>query len=102
MHEDNKKSFLGELQSLDEATKRKVAIVATVIIMVGVIFVWVGYFNGLVAGVSQQQTTVATNNSPSFTQNIKSGMAAIGNGFVGATQWFIGIFKNPGQYTIHP
>jgi hypothetical protein len=101
MSEENKKSFLEELQSLDEATKRKVAIATTAVIMIGVVYIWFGYFNSLVAGVSQQPT-VATNagtsdtgssSGPSFFQNMQSGAAAIGGEF-------IGVFSHPGQYNI--
>lgn len=97
MHEENKKSFLDELQSLDEATKRKVAVIATGIFMIGVVYLWFGYFNGLVVGVSQQQATEqATVNSgagsttagKNFLQNIKSDV--------------VGLFSHPGQYNIQP
>ncbi len=120
MHEENNKSFLEELRSLDEATKRKVAVVATAILMIGVVYVWVGYFNGLVTGTSEQSTVADgqaqvgstqpvaenSNNASSagsgFGQNIKSGIAVIGSYFAGVAQWLVGLVKNPGQYNIHP
>jgi len=121
MHEENKKSFLDELQSLSEATKKKVVIIATAVLMIGVVYLWLGYFNGLVAGGSQQQQTAANgdagnqaqiaqqnpsgtsgangagdaNSNPGFAQNFKNGMAAIGQAFVGA-------LKSPGKYNIQP
>ena len=67
--EENKKSFIDELRSLDEAAKQKIMIVATMAIMIVVVYVWFGYFNGLVrrrptqpaiiaqTGVAQNQTT---------------------------------------------
>lgn len=120
MYEENKKSFLEELRSLDESMKRKVAVAATAILMVGVVYIWIGYFDGLVTGISGQPTVadnqasvgsvqqVAGNmnngsgGSPSFVQNIKSGMAAIGNDFADAWQGLEDLVKSPGQYNIHP
>lgn len=91
MNEEHQKSFLAELQSLDAPTKRKVVIVSTVVVMVIVIYLWFGYFNGLVADVSQP--TVAANQEQkapgSFFQNIKNGMAAIANEFKGSKQYDI-------------
>jgi hypothetical protein len=125
MHEENKKSFLDELQSLGEATKKKVVVVATAILMIGVVYLWLGYFNGLVAGGSAQPTQVAdgdvggqaqiaqqnpsdttgantANGDPSFAQNFKNGMSAIGGDFAGMGQAFVGAFESPGKYNIQP
>lgn len=50
MEEEKQKSFLEEVQAFDEPIKRRILIVATVVVMLVVAYVWVGYFNGLVAG----------------------------------------------------
>ena len=80
------KSFFEALQALDEATKRKVMVVATIVLMIGVVYVWLGYFNGLVAGSSQNGSSTAT----------------IANDFAGAVKGIGGAFQNPGQYTVGP
>jgi hypothetical protein len=115
MHEENKKSFLDELQSLSEATKKKVVVVATAILMVGVVYLWLGYFNGLVAdgdvggqaqtaqqNPSDTNSANAANGGSSFVQNFKNGMAAIGGDFTGMGQAFVGAFESPGKYNIQP
>jgi hypothetical protein len=88
-YEENKKSFLEELQALDESTKRKVVVVATIVIMIGVVYLWSGYFNGLVAANG------APANEPAATS---AGANWLSGAMQGIGQWF----KNPGQYTIHP
>ena len=107
------KSFFEELQSLNEGTKRKVAIVATIVLMVGVVYVWLGYFNGLVAGssgstgnagnseISQQQPTPVGQTQQNQSAP-SSWMAALGNGFAGAATRVADLFKNFGQYNIKP
>ena len=93
-------SFFEQLQSLDESMKQKILIVATIVIMVVVVYVWIGYFNGIVAGVSQPDQSVAqvqpqatqpTSGGNSVWQDMQNGMANM-----------INAFKQPGQYTIEP
>ena len=101
--------MLEELQSLSEGNKKRVLVIATVIIMVIIIGVWATYFNSIVMGSADQATvpavsTVATAtvptvpaatsaqaNGPSLWQNIKDGFGSIAN-----------VFKKPSQYTIQP
>jgi hypothetical protein len=100
MEEEKQKSFLEEIQAFDESVKRKILVVATVVVMIVVAYAWVGYFNGLVAESSQQQATgTATQTAASgaesggynFWQSMKSGMADIVN-----------TFRGPGRYTVTP
>jgi len=49
--------FLEELQKMDEATKKRVIVIGTVIIMVIVVGIWVVYLNGIV------MTPIASNAS---------------------------------------
>ena len=110
--------MLEELRSLSEANKKRVLVIATVIIMAIVIGVWIMYFNSIIAGTSQQAavqatssvaaaTPVATTTMPSaittitptpaqasgpgLWQNIKNGIGSIVN-----------IFKKSSQYNIQP
>ncbi len=99
--EQKSRTFLEELQALDESVKRRVLTVATVVVMVVVAYVWVGYFNGLVAGSSQEQSAiVAAAQTPTggagdggynFWQSIKSGWTNMEN-----------TVRGPGHYTITP
>ena len=97
-HDEQRKSFLDELRSLDEPVKKRVLIISTIIIMIIVLYIWIGYFNSIVASSSQPTvatavatSTGATSQGISFWQNIKNGMANIAN-----------IVRGPGEYTIQP
>jgi len=122
MQEETKRSFIEELQALNEPTKRKVLIGATVVIMLIVAYLWLGYFNGLIAASSQApvaaaQPTTAEEQQPQVQQpqadvapppalgvwqNVEQGMATIGGFFAGAFASFAHLVRIPGQYNISP
>jgi hypothetical protein len=105
--------MLEELQSLSDGNKKRVLVIATVIIMIIIIGVWVIYFNSVIMGTAQPAATEATTTSavavpisatvtttapvaaqasgPSLWQNIKNGFGSIAN-----------VFKKPSQYTVQP
>jgi hypothetical protein len=98
--------MLEELQSLSEVKKKQVLIVATIIIMVIVVGVWMSYFNSIVAGTAQEAATQATSSvavattsvvaptqasGPGLWQDIKNGFGSIAN-----------IFSGPSQYKVQP
>jgi len=103
-----------ELQSLNEAQKRNILIVATIIIMVVVVGAWSVYFKSIVMAPSAQEAEQATStpvapttavapavtatnpvaspaSGPSLWQNIENGFGSIGN-----------IVTQPSQYNIQP
>ena len=98
MREEAPKTFLEELQALSEPTKFKVLVVATIMVMAVVLYLWLGYFNAIVADNQPQQNSAG----PGFAQNVKAGMAAIVSDFANIPHWIAGLFQNPKQYTIHP
>jgi uncharacterized membrane protein YraQ (UPF0718 family) len=102
--------MLEELQSLSDGNKKRILVIATVIIMVIIIGVWVAYFNSVIMGTTQPTATEATTssavvapitttvapaatqaNGPSLWQNIENWFESIAN-----------IFKKPSQYTVQP
>jgi hypothetical protein len=89
-YEKNKKSFFEELQSLSESTKQRILVVSTIVIMIVVVYVWLGYFNGIVAQAQSQQTQ-PTSSGNNFWQTVKDDMGNMVNNF-----------KQPGQYTVQP
>lgn len=114
-----RKNFLETLQSLDEATKQKVIIVATSIIMVVIVYFWLMYFNNLVAGVGQVAQQPAANSAPAAattapTVTVTPAPAApaapagpgifarIASGFAAMGQWFVNLFRAPRQYIVKP
>jgi zona occludens toxin (predicted ATPase) len=110
--------MLEELQSLNQATKKRLLIIATIIIMIIVVGIWISYLNSIVAGPAKQEAAAQANstaaaapaasgtapvampvtvsaqasaNGPSVWQNIKNWFGSIAN-----------IFRNPSQYNIQP
>jgi|GEM_PF-3060529 hypothetical protein len=109
--------MLEELQSLTPAKKKQVLVVATIIIMIIIVGVWVTYFNSIVMGTAPQVATQATSTDATATVPIAitptptastpattaqaSGSGIwqdIKNGFASFTH----LFSNPSQYKIQP
>jgi hypothetical protein len=95
--------MLEELQSLSETNKKRVLVIATIIIMIIIIGVWVTYFNNIIIGNSSQAASQATSTAvaapapvappagPGVWQNIENGLRR-----------FVNIFRKPSQYNIQP
>jgi hypothetical protein len=106
MHQETRKSFLMELQSLSESAKKKVLVTATIIIMISIVYVWLGYFNGIIAstdvnsdvGATQPVVAVAPTEQPK--QN--SFGATIIDGFKGMGDWAVNFIHGRGQYVVEP
>ena len=96
MKETGGKSFLETLQALDEGTKKKIMIIATIVIMAIVIYFWLAYFNGLVAAVSQP--AIANNQQGTQSAIASNQSSAGGNSW---TSWFGNVLRG-GQHTIQP
>lgn len=105
--------FLKELQALDESTKRKVLVVSVIVIMVGVLFVWVAYFNSIVIpSVASSDIAGATSTTavppvaplavpaagPGFWESIGNGFAAFGNGVADGLHGIGNIFHGGHEY----
>jgi hypothetical protein len=115
MTDENKKTFLEELRSLDEPIKRRALVIGSAVLMVAVVFVWFAYFNDIVIGGQEQAQAVnATANTPaaapvqtptSQTQTANAAAVAapslwqnIENGFGDIAH----MFQAPRQYNIQP
>jgi hypothetical protein len=112
------KSFLEELQALEEPTKTKVLIVTTIILMIVVIYFWLVYFNGIVSGSAQspsisdqaQQQAApvspgpqgATSPNQDFWSRVGNGTAIVGQSLGGAVRWLGQVFEKPREYIIKP
>ncbi len=123
------KGFLEYLQTLPEPVKRRVLIAATAVVMAIVIYVWLAYFNGLLASLAQPAAPVAENAPPAAAQagGTAPGTAALGTSAASAApagedigEWFrngmgsvYGAFANfargveniwsvSGQYNVQP
>ena len=71
-------------------------VVFTVIIMIVVVYVWLGYFNNLIASLSGPQVAETERvEGFSFWQTMRAGMAAIYDNVSG-------IFSAPKEYKIKP
>ncbi len=107
MHEGRKKGFLEELQSLDESTKNKIMIVTAIMIMAIVIYVWLGYFNNLIASVNQAPVaedgaSPSAPNGPGIGAILKNNAAFVYETFMNALRGLANILQAPRQYIIRP
>ncbi len=97
--------LLERLQNADEGTKRRWMIVATIIIMVVVIYIWAAYFNNLVAGFSQVQPTgpaVPAGTDFTFWATVRNGTAVLYRAFTHKLQALGGILNAPREYIVKP
>ncbi|MGC9968222.1 MAG: hypothetical protein ABSC29_00605 [Minisyncoccia bacterium] len=99
MPREQRRGFLEELQSLDEPTKKRVLIITTAIAMVVVIYIWLAYFNNLVAGVSQPVEVSSSTPQPSYGVSIWQNMY---QGIIGTLHGLGNILQAPREYLIKP
>lgn len=101
MNVHEKKGWIERLQALDEPTKQKVLIIATVVMMAVVIYFWLAYFNTLVAGVAGQPAAASAPQTGIW-ENINGGIAFFVSQFLRIAHGFADILKAPRQYLIQP
>lgn len=94
-------NFIQRLQALDDGPKQKVLIGTAIVVMIIVMYFWLAYFNGIVAGGAGQPPSVAVNgdsaasaapavpSTPSFWDQAKQQLGDIYK-----------TITNPGQYQI--
>ena len=96
-------NFLEKLQASEERIKKRWLIGLTAIVMVGVVYVWLAYFNNLVAGFEAPPAEI---NQPkggfSFLETLKRGAAVIYDVFSDKLQAFANILEKPREYIIQP
>jgi len=97
------KHFLEKLQNSDEGTKRRWMIASTVIIMAVVIYIWLAYFNNLIASFSQPQPVASADGAGfGFWSSLKSGAALLYSGSADKLRAFGEILKAPREYIVQP
>lgn len=97
------KNFLEKIQSADEGVKRRWMIISTVVIMAVVIYVWLGYFNNLIASFNRPLAEVPSEGAGfSFWSSLKSSAALLYNGLGDKLHAFGDILKTPREYIIQP
>lgn len=119
MYGEHEKGFLEKLQSLDERTKQWILIAATAVIMIVVVYVWLAYFNSILANVASTTSEpapalatpaagapgasgAASAGGTSVWQNIGNVFSAIYGSLAGAVRGLGSILQTPRQYIIHP
>ena len=97
-------NFIEKLQSADEAAKRRWMLLSTITIMIIVIYVWMAYFNNLVAGFSQTQQAPASPTAGGFTfwQTMRNGTAILYRELTGAFHSLGNILNSPREYIVKP
>lgn len=76
--------------------------VLTLVAMVVVVFVWLSYFNNMVAGFSVSQPSEQEETGFTFLQTMKKGLAVIYAGFADKLRWFGEVLNEPREYIIDP
>lgn len=97
------RGFFEGLQALDDAAKTKILVVATVIIMLIVGYLWLGYFNNFVINSAEQPAvpnvvatdTAAVSGGASFWQQTRDGFGGIVHGIQD-------LWGAPRQYIVQP
>lgn len=106
MDSEKNKNFLERLQSADEATKKRWLIVSAAVIMAIVIYVWLAYFNNLVAGFSESGQPVQADSGGeggvTFWQTMKNGLSVTFHGFTSGLHGLGNILQAPREYIINP
>lgn len=90
------KDFLDKIQSADENKKRKWLLISTTILVIGVGYLWLGYFNNLIGKFSGSQVQTAESvGGFSFLETMKAGLA---------TTYDVvrSVFDRPKEYLIKP
>ena len=92
-----------KLQSSDEGTKRRWLVGITAVVMVGVVYVWLAYFNNLVVGLNAPPQEISQLKTGfSFLETLKKGAAVIYDVFSEKLQVFAKILEKPREYIIQP
>ncbi len=105
MHDDSKKNFFERLQSADERTKKRWLIAVTAIVMVAVVYIWLGYFNGIVSGGARSEIvppSESVDGSLAFWQTMKNGTAFIYNILSDKLHFLGQILQTPRDFIVKP
>lgn len=109
MTPDNK-SILEKLRALDNPVKLKVMMIATILVMILVVFLWVAYFNAVIVpslapvDITQTSTTVSEvpDSGSGISDLFSSTMSSFWDVMKNAGRSFKEIVQNPKQYNVSP
>ena len=94
-------SFLEKLQSADDRTKNRWLIGSTALIGSLVVYVWLAYFNTLVAPAEPLNSQpTGTEDSFTFFEAVGRGGAILFENLKGGTRWIGSIISSPREYFI--
>jgi len=104
---------LEKLQSAPESVKTRWMVISAAVIMVIVIYVWLAYFNNLMAGFSKplaqtsaqtqvEQQSAADSGGVTMWSSFKDGMASLYQVFVGELHFLGSILQAPREYIVKP
>jgi ABC-type thiamin/hydroxymethylpyrimidine transport system permease subunit len=102
-------NFLKRLQDADTATKRRILMFSSAVIMVAVLYVWLAYFNSLLADAGSPAVISTTAGEPSavaaevsFLETMKRGTAVLYENVAGAVSQIGEVLKGPREYIVKP
>ncbi len=95
--------FIEKLQNSDEDTKKRWMFVLTSVSMAIVVFIWLGYFNNLVTGLSAPKADELSKEAGfSFIESAKMSASVVYGGLVDKIHGLGNILNAPREYIINP
>lgn len=96
--------FLKKLQTADETYKKRILVVVSTVVMIIVIYIWLIYFNNLVARETRETVPVAAtqDENPGFWGTMQRGSAVLYHNIVGGIEWLGQAFRAPREYIVKP
>lgn len=95
-------TYLEKLQNADDRTKWRYGTAITTVVMVLVIYIWLAYFNTLVAPQTTATNAEVGDEGFSFWETTKQETASMYNGFKEQISNFKTMIEMPKEYEIKP
>ena len=102
------KKFLKRIQTGSEATKRRWLILFSGIAVVLVLFIWLKYFDSIIAGqtnnreITAQKTEQESGNGFAFLQTFKAGLGVVFQSIADGFHSIFNAIREPKSYMIKP
>lgn len=91
------------LRTADENTKTRWLVALSIMCMIIIVFVWLKYFNNLIAQQPRPQPIAETKNEPfSFWQTMKNGAEFLGQNIIDKLRNFGALLGAPRSYIVNP
>lgn len=93
-------NLLEKLQSADQSVKKRWTVIISTIVMAGVLFVWIWYFNNLIASFNPEPVSAEESEQPPFPVIMKRGAAMISGEIMGQARRLSEKLATPRSYLV--